>query len=229
MIATALRRAPPFLELDCAELAEIARHATQRHLEPGDALFEQGEPARRFYLVVQGWLKVTMITPKGKQVVVRLIVPRDFCGIALALGRRDHPATCRALVEAHLLGWPTSYLEQFIATHPRVALGVMHSLGRHIADLQSRISEFATEQVEQRVANAVLRLARNTGRPAEGGVHIDFPVTRQDIAEMTGTTLHSVSRIVSGWAGRGIVGRGRARLVVRDLPALQRIACGDKD
>ena len=60
-------------------------------------------------------------------------------------------------------------------------------------------------------------------------MRIDFPITRQDLAEMTGTTLHSVSRIVSAWAGRGIVGRGRARLVVRDLPALERIARGGKD
>lgn len=228
MIATALRSAPPFRDLDGEGLAEVASHATDRHLEPGAALFEQGEPAGRFYLVVQGRLKVTMITPGGKQVLVRLVHPGDFCGLALALARPDYPATCLALVAARVLAWPMNYWETLIASHPRIAIGITRSLGRHITDVHSRIAELATEEVEQRVAHAVLRLARSAGAPVEGGLRIDFPITRQDIAEMTGTTLHSVSRIVSAWAGRNIVGRGRARLVVRDLPALERIARGGK-
>ena len=112
--------------------------------------------------------------------------------------------------------------------YPRIAIGITRSLGRHITDVHARIAELATEEVEQRVAHAVLRLARSAGTPVEGGLRIDFPITRQDLAEMTGTTLHSVSRIVSGWAGRGIVGRGRASLVIRDLPTLERIGRGEK-
>ena len=228
MIATALRSVPAFRDLDCAGLEDIAQYASERRLDAGDPLFEQGEPADHFYLVIEGRLKVTMITPEGKQVLVRLVHPGDLCGLALALARRDYPATCRALVPVHALGWQMRYWEVLLETYPRVAIAITRSLGRHIADVHARISELATEEVEQRVAHAVLRLAGKAGTPVEGGLRIDFPITRQDIAEMTGTTLHSVSRIVSAWAGRGIVGRGRAHLVVRDLPALERIARGEK-
>ena len=228
MIASALQSVPAFRDVDCGGLEEIAHHATKRRLDAGDALFEQGEPAANFYLVIEGRLKVTMITQEGKQVLVRHVHPGDLCGFALALARPAYPATCRALVPVQGLGWQMRYWEVLLESYPRVAIAITRSLGHHITDVHARIAEFATEEVEQRVAHAVLRLAGKAGTPVEGGLRIDFPITRQDIAEMTGTTLHSVSRIVSAWAGRGIVGRGRAHLVVRDLPGLERIARGEK-
>ena len=74
----------------------------------------------------------------------------------------------------------------------------------------------STQQVERRVAHALLRLARQAGRKVEQGVEIDFPISRQDIAEMTGTTLHTVSRTLSAWESQGLIESGRQRVVLRD-------------
>lgn len=227
MIVEALRRSPPFHGLADPQLEEVARHGTARSLRPGEAAFEQGAAADRFFLVVEGRMKVAMLTPDGKQVLVRLIGAGDFCGLALALARRDYPATCSAVVPSQLVGWPMCYWSTLLETHPVVSLRVTQALGRHIVDVHSRMAELATEGVERRVAHALLRLAREAGRPVEGGLGIDFPVTRQDLAEMTGTTLHSVSRIVSSWSARGFVRTGRARIVIADLGALERIGSGD--
>lgn len=226
MIIDTLRRAPPFQCLSEAALEDIARHGTLLHLAVGEAVFEQGEPASRFFLVSEGRMKVSMLTSDGKQVLVRLLGAGDFCGLALALARSDYPATCRAAVPSRLVGWPTCYWPTLLERHPGVALGAMQALGRHIDDVHSRLTELATEEVERRVAHAVLRLARTAGQPADGAVVIDFPVTRQDLAEMTGTTVHSVSRVFSGWGARGIVRPSRARLVVADTAALEQIARG---
>jgi CRP/FNR family transcriptional regulator, nitrogen oxide reductase regulator len=86
--------------------------------------------------------------------------------------------------------------------------------------------EMSTEQVERRVAHALLRLVKQAGRKVERGVEIDFPISRQDIAEMTGTTLHTVSRILSGWEQQGLVESGRQRIVVRDPHKLFGLADG---
>ncbi len=228
MIDAAVRLAGPFRQLEPCARAEIARHASERRLAPGEALFEQGELSQRFFLIIEGRFKVTMIVPEGKQVLVRLVFPGDFCGLALALARPDYPATARAIVPARVLGWPTSYWETLVADHPRVALDLTRGLGRQVAEVHTRIAELSTAEVDRRIASAVLRLVRRAGEPALEGVRIDFPITRQDLAELTGTTLHSVSRIVSGWVSRGIVVRGRARLVVRDVAALERIAEGEQ-
>lgn len=229
MIERMLRQAEPFRELEPPALAEIARHASERRLAPGEALFEQGEPADRYFLITQGRLKVTMIVPEGKQVLVRLAFPGDFCGLALALARPDYPASALAVVASDAISWPTDYWPTMIETYPAIAIDATRVLGRHVAEVHARLAELSTIEVERRVAHAVLRLTRRAGVPAAGGgVRVDFPVTRQDLAELTGTTLHSVSRIISGWGGRGIVGRGRARLVVHDLSALERIAESEK-
>ena len=73
------------------------------------------------------------------------------------------------------------------------------TVGARIGEMNTRIMEMATQQVEQRIANALLRLINQTGRNVEDGIEIDFSITRQDLSEMTGTTLHTVSRMLSAW------------------------------
>ncbi len=84
--------------------------------------------------------------------------------------------------------------------------------------------EMSSEQVEQRVATALLKLVRQSGRRTEEGIEIDFPISRQDIAEMTGTTLHTVSRLLSAWEAQGLVSGGRQKVTVKDPHALVLIA-----
>jgi cAMP-binding proteins - catabolite gene activator and regulatory subunit of cAMP-dependent protein kinases len=81
-----------------------------------------------------------------------------------------------------------------------------------------------TERVERRVARALLRLVQEAGRRVDAGVEIDFPVSRQDIAEMTGTTLYTVSRLLSSWEERGIVRSGRQRIILTTPHALVALA-----
>ena len=229
MIATALQTAPTFHGLDTTALAEIASHATERRLAPGEALFQQGASSQRFFLIADGCLRVTMVTADGKQVFVSLASPGDFCGMAPVAARPEHAATARALVGCRVLAWPASYWAPLIETHPRIAVRFIEAIGRELHEVHGRIAELATEDVERRVAHAVLRLASRAGQPEDGGIAIPFPVTRQDIAEMTGTTLYNASRIVSGWSARGLVRSGRARIAVNDVAALQRIARGEED
>jgi CRP/FNR family transcriptional regulator, nitrogen oxide reductase regulator len=93
-----------------------------------------------------------------------------------------------------------------------------------LQELQNRYRELATERVEQRVARAILRLVRQSGKEVEDGVQIEFPLSRQDIAEMTGTTLHTVSRLLSSWEQIGLLDGGRMRIVLRKPRALLAIA-----
>ena len=78
------------------------------------------------------------------------------------------------------------------------------------------------------MAHALLRLAKQAGKKVDAGIEIDFPISRQDIAEMTGTTLHTVSRILSAWEAEGLVEGGRQRIVLRDAHRLQGLAEGEE-
>jgi CRP/FNR family transcriptional regulator, nitrogen oxide reductase regulator len=95
-------------------------------------------------------------------------------------------------------------------------IGHQHAAGGRLQESFTRVVEMSTEQVEQRVAHTLVRLSRQSGRTVERGVEIDFPISRQDIAQMTGTTLHTVSRILSGWEQAGLIESGRQRIVLRE-------------
>ena len=117
--------------------------------------------------------------------------------------------------------WP-----QLIAQFPALATGALQTVGSRLQDTHTRVLEMSSEQVEQRVAHALLRLAKQAGRKVEQGVEIDFPISRQDVAEMTGTTLHTVSRILSAWEQQGLVEGGRQRIVLREPHKLSSLAEG---
>ena len=101
-------------------------------------------------------------------------------------------------------------------------------MGARIQEAHTRVVEMSTEEVERRVAHALLRLANQAGHKVEDGIEIDFPISRQDIAEMTGTTLHTVSRILSGWEQEGLVRSGRQRVVIREPHRLFTVAEGSE-
>ena len=114
-----------------------------------------------------------------------------------------------------------------VENNPRLAINAMQTIGQRLDEAHTRLREMSTQEVERRVAHAVLRLAEKAGRIEGGGTRIDFPITRQDIAEMTGTTLHTVSRLLSAWETRGLVTGGRQKLTVIDADGLSRIADPD--
>ncbi|MFC0012702.1 Crp/Fnr family transcriptional regulator [Devosia nitrariae] len=209
-----------------ADLDRMLDQATVRRVPAGEAVFEQGQKATAFFLLLHGRLKVMQVTPDGQQIIVRMVHPGDIFGFAKALQRDDYPGTPVAAAESLVLSWPDTLWEELVEKNPNLVVNAMQSMGQRLQEAHVRIREMATEAVERRVAHAVLRLAEKAGKPDGDGVRIDFPITRQDIAEMTGTTLHTVSRILSGWEARGFVEGGRQKLVVRDRGALATLAKG---
>ena len=130
--------------------------------------------------------------------------------------RPDYPGTATAAVDSTALAWSSSSWEDMTARHPALTMNALHMVARHMQELHSRIRKFSTEDVESRLAHALVRLTMQAARHTADGILIDFPVTRQDIAEMIGTTVPTVSRMLNGWAERGLVDIGRLRIVVRE-------------
>jgi CRP-like cAMP-binding protein len=177
-------------------------------------------------VLLHGRLRVTQITATGEQIVVRFVGPGDIFGVAMALQRTTYPGTATAIVDSLALAWPSAAWSRLIARHPALAANALATIGGRLQDAHARLREIQTEDVERRVAHALLRLAGEAGARTAAGTLIDFPITRQDIAEMTGTTLHTVSRIMSAWEASGLVEGGRQRVLVRDLARLSALAEG---
>lgn len=226
---TIVQGLPLFGNMSDADLDALLSRATSRRVAQGEAVFEQGQPANNFYLLIHGRLKVMQVTSDGQQIIVRVVHPGDLFGFAKALQRVDYPGTALAAAESVTLGWPTDLWPDFVERNPRLAITTMQTIGQRLEEAHTRIREMSTEEVERRVAHAILRLAQKAGRKEGDGIRIDFPISRQDIAEMTGTTLHTVSRILSAWEGKNLVEGGRQKLLVRDIAGLTRLAEGDRE
>jgi CRP-like cAMP-binding protein len=214
--ARLLNGVPPFSKLDPTQIRAILDLASSRRYPAGVSVFEEGHDADRFYLLLDGYIRVVRITADGEQVIVLHIPSGQLFGIAKALGRDTYPATAIAATESIALSWPTRLWNSFTAQYDGFATETYQTVGTRIGEMNNRIVEMATQQVEQRIACALLRLINQTGRKVDGGIEIDFPITRQDISEMTGTTLHTVSRMMSAWEKLGFIESGRKRITVRD-------------
>jgi CRP-like cAMP-binding protein len=113
-----------------------------------------------------------------------------------------------------------------VARHPAFARNVMRMMGQRIEEAHSTLQVMSMQDVEHRVAHALLRLVTQSGRKVVEAMLVDFPLTRQDIAESAGTTLHSVSRVLRAWENAGLVVVGRRKVIVCDTERLARIAGG---
>jgi CRP-like cAMP-binding protein len=223
---TLLRDVPPFRRLEGREIREILGQALPKRFDAGAAVFREGHPATRFYLLLDGTIRVMRTSPEGEQVTSLHIPAGQLFGIAAALGRETYPATAVCAAECLTLSWPMSLWQVFVARYDGFAEEGYKTVGVRVAEMNQRIMDLATQRVEQRIASALLRLVNQTGRKVEGGIEIGFPITRQDISEMTGSTLHTVSRLLSRWEKDGIVASRRKHVTVTDPHRLLLIAEG---
>jgi CRP-like cAMP-binding protein len=215
-----------FAELAPGDLDEILHEARSVRYAQASTVFHQGADADRFFVLLHGHLRVEKTTPQGQQIVARYVSAGELFGVAQALALDTYPATAVAAVDSVALCWPSAAWPRLVARFPSLSATALQTVGRRLQDAQAQVLEMSSQQVEQRVAHALLRLARQAGRQIEGGIEIDFPISRRDVAEMTGTTLHTVSRILSAWEQQGWVAGGRQRIVLRDSTRLLAIAEG---
>lgn len=221
-----IRQFDVFSDLNESALSAVIAQATGQSFSRGEAVFRQGDPAHSFFVLVHGRLKVSQITPEGQQVVVRMINPGDLFGIAKAINKTDYPGTATAVVESLALKWPMTIWNSFLDKNPAIAVNTLKIVGGRLQQAHAQIREMATEEVERRVAHTVLRLVQQSGKKEAAGIRIDFPISRQDIAEMSGTTMHTVSRILGAWEAAKLVQGGRQKLMVCDAHQLLLIADG---
>ena len=224
---TLVRSLSLFDKTSDAELDKLIASAVSRRVPQGEAVFEQGQAASHFYLLLHGRLKVMQVTADGQQIIVRVVHPGDLFGFARALQRVDYPGSAIAAAESVVLSWATDMWPVFVEQNPALAVSAMQTIGQRLEEAHTRIREMSTEEVERRVAHVVLRLIKQAGRKEATGVRIDFQISRQDIAEMTGTTLHTVSRILSAWEAKGLVEGGRQKLLVINPAGLSQLAEGN--
>jgi CRP/FNR family transcriptional regulator, nitrogen oxide reductase regulator len=219
-----LKRVTLFQTLPEQALAEIARLSTVRSVEEGGFYFMQGDEARYLYVLTIGRVKLTQVTIDGQQVAMRMVGPEQmFAGAAILQPPAGYPVSAEAVEDSSALAWEASSFKRLSDQYPQLSFNLMQLMQAYIQEMQSRYRELSTERVEQRVARALVRLTAQTGIKSLDGA-IVLQLSRQDLAEMSGTTLYTASRILADWERRGIVATGRERVQIMNPHGLVSIA-----
>lgn len=220
-----LKRVAVFERASEEDLQALLEGGHLQNVEEGGYFFLQGDPAEHVHVLTAGQVKLLQSNPAGHQVNLRIIYPWQMFG---ALGAvRDgaaYPATAQALEDSTSLSWKAEFFKDYMASRPHLSWGLMQLMTTYIQEMQSRYRELATEKVERRIARVVLRLAAQSGQQAEDG--IELALKRQDLAEMSGSTLFTVSRVLADWDRRGLVEAGREQVKIRKPHDFVRIADG---
>jgi CRP-like cAMP-binding protein len=213
-----------FADLTDEARREILDAARPKMLAAREVLAAEGDPAAAFYVVVVGHLKLSKVTPDGREVIARFIGPGDPYGGVVVLGHPAYPLSATAIEPARVLGWDQAEAAGLAARHPQFRTNILNEIARHMTDALDRVSELSTERVSQRLARTLLRLAEHDGHARGQAIEIAHPITRQELADLVGTTLFTVSRLLSRWEAKGLVASTRGHVTLSQPAGIEEIA-----
>jgi CRP-like cAMP-binding protein len=205
-------------------LVDVAGRGRVQTLRKGTILFVQGSPAERCHTLISGRVRIAQSGAEGGQVIVRFVGPGETFGTVALFTDRRYPAEATAVTDSVEISWPEPTLLELIRRYPQVALNLTRIVGTRLREVEERLRELATQRVDQRIAHALLRLADRGATPGKDDAVIEFPLTRQDVAEMCGATLYTVSRVLTAWERAGYIATHRKRLRIRKLGDIRRLA-----
>jgi CRP-like cAMP-binding protein len=225
-IETILRATPVFCSLSPADRSKIAESGTVRTYPHGVAIFEQDAPPEAFYTVTSGLVKVYRLLPNGKQLTLDIFGPGAPIGALAAYDGRPFPATAAALTDTTCLVIPRGVFFRLLEQHPSLVRGLLHGLTARVVELLNRVTELSGRRIEPRFAQLFLKFADSMGRPEGDGIFVPIALSRQELADMTGTRIETCIRIMSRWGKDGVVRTQKDGFMLVDRTRLQDLSDG---
>jgi CRP/FNR family transcriptional regulator len=222
-VEEAMAATPLYRNLSPDDRKRLGAVAVVRSYEKGDQVFSEGDPSEFLYTVVSGRVKVVKLLPGGREVILEIFGPGDPLGAVVAYEGRPYPATAIAVERALCLLVRRRDFFGLLERHPSLVRGYLVGLAQRIVELTRRIPEVAGGRVETRFAHLFLKLADRMGRPVARGTFVPMTLSRQDLADLAGTTVETSIRVMSRWGKEGLVSTERDGFIVLDRPALERL------
>jgi len=217
-----VHRYPLFSGISSGDCQQIVTPAIQKEFSRREVIYQEGEPINRVFLLTSGSAKITQVGHSGDEVILHLSGPGELVGKMGFEGRARHCSMAQALGSSTALVWEASAFEALSQRFPTLRRNAMDCISRRLEEMESRFREVSTEKVAVRLSHEIVRLLDQVGRRVNGVVEINL--SREELAQLIGTTLFTVSRLLSDWDERGIVSIGRETVSVSDLQGLKQLA-----
>ena len=213
-----LKQSLLFSQLEAGEIEELARLCIEKRLASGEFFFWEDDAPEWFYLLAAGKVKVLKSSTQGKEFIVAFFGPGEMFGEVAVFENRPYPASAQATEDSLALGIRRDDFLKFLARRPEVSLRIVNILSSRLRMASSRMGDLAGERAEQRLARILVMLSAKLGHT--------LPFTRQDIADMSGTTTETAIRFLSSLNTRKITRSTRGNIVILDELKLRLLAEG---
>jgi CRP/FNR family transcriptional regulator len=223
-VESALAAVGMYRRLDAEDRRRLASVSVLQEFERGDEVFGEGDAADSFYVVLDGRVKVVKSTPTGKEIILEIFGPGGPLGAVVAYEGKPFPATARALEPTRCLVTPRGAFFQLLAEHPSLVRGLLSGLTMRLIELTNRIANLSGARVEERMARLFLQKLEELGRPDRGGHFLPLALTRQELADLAGTTIETAIRVMSRWGKAGVVRTDEDGFTILDRSELERLA-----
>jgi CRP/FNR family transcriptional regulator, nitrogen oxide reductase regulator len=205
------------------DIVKIASCARPKSFARDESVFMQGQPSRCLLLIRTGSVKITQISSSGNEVILWMYGKGNVVGVLSELTGGMHPSSARAMEATTALVWDCATLQNLMEVCPRIRQNLSQILMTRLHELEERFREVATEKVPRRLALALMRLSKHVGKKVHEGIEVSL--SREELAQMTGTTLFTISRILSQWSREDFVTSRRESVLLRDPGRLQLAGC----
>jgi CRP-like cAMP-binding protein len=216
--ATRVQHFTLFANISLEDRSLIVNEARERQFSRGQAIYTEGDDLRQVVLLTSGSAKMVQISENGSAVILRLSGPGELVGTPGIMNQARHRSTPQALSSGSALVWDNGVFESLSKQIPSLRLNVAYILYKQLEDMEDRFREISTENVASRLSSQISRLVEQIGIHSNGSVKIK--ITREELAQMIGTSLFTVSRLLSEWGRQGIVTTRREGFSVDNLKAL---------
>jgi CRP/FNR family transcriptional regulator, nitrogen oxide reductase regulator len=219
-----LRRTTLFRRLSPEDRQRLAAVAQVREFDKGAQLFVEGDASDWMYTVIAGRVKVSKSTARGTDVILEIFGPGDPVGAVAVYESRPYPASATTLEPTTCLLMPRQAFFSLLEAHPTMVRGLLVGLNHRLIELTNRLAELSGGRIEARLARFVLKLTDDMGQKRSDGIFIPLALSRQEIADMIGTTIETSIRIMSRWGKDDIVRTDKHGFLVLDRTALETLA-----
>jgi CRP/FNR family transcriptional regulator len=219
-----LRQTTIFRRLSVDDRQRLAAVARLQTYEKGALLFSEGDGSDELYIVVTGRVKVFKTTARGTDVILEIFGPGDPVGAVAVYESRRYPASAMTLEPTTCVLIPRQAFFSLLETYPTLVRGLLTGLTHRLMELTNRLAELSGGRVEARLARFFLKLAADVGQARADGTFIPLTLSRQELADMIGTTIETAIRIMSRWGKENLVRTEKDGFTVVDRTALESMA-----
>jgi len=205
-----------FSKLESDELKMICESSFEKHYKKGEIVFFEDDDYGGLYLLISGRVKLSMLSPDGKEKVLNILQEGDIMGEVSFFDLDPHPITAETMEDARILIIPRGKLEHIITREPGLALKIIESLAKKTRLLTSQVRELVFHDAAGRMASLLRRFADDFGVEINGGTMIDIILTHKEIANLIGSSRVTVTKIVNNFIDEGIIKLYKRKIVVVD-------------